>query len=209
MKTVPHRQRRPTVPFGEWRISLDLQATREVASAPALARGCRCPWCRNWAAAWERVLPPDVVSGLRRLGIDPADPADLYCVSHRPRDVDLRVIYYCVGVVRDGPVVWREDPRFEQTARWYQELRPAPWWLSVSVVPQRHLHDLPLTLDAEVRDLIQVDFRLTVPWVLDEEHPMMIEARSYPKQPVIWAGGRLRPASDFRRKRPRTEPNPI
>jgi hypothetical protein len=200
MTSFAHR-RRPTVPFGEWRIALDLPATRMVASAPALARGCRCPWCRNWASAWKRVLPAEVVSGLRRLGIAPAGPADLYCTAHRARDVDLRVIYYCVGVVRDGSAAWREDAHFEQTVREYTTLRRAPWRLSVSVVPQRHLHDLPLNLAAEVRDLVQVDFRVTTPWLLDEEHPRAIEERSYPKPAVIWSRGKLRP--DTRRVRAR------
>lgn len=203
MKTFPHR-RRPTVPFGEWRIALDLQATHEIASAPALARGCGCPWCRNWAAAWERVLPPDVVSGLLRLGIDPADPADLYASGDDPVATSYAVFYYCAGVVRDGPAPYYQDDSVPHVRDYhvYQELRRGPAWLYVLVAPQRLMHDFPFKPPVEfpVADLVQVEFRLTVPWLLDEEHPFITQRRSYPKPRVVWSRGKLRP--DNRRVRP-------
>ncbi|HEX8391484.1 MAG TPA: hypothetical protein VF665_03920 [Longimicrobium sp.] len=218
MKMPVHR-RRPTVPFGPWRIALDLEGTRAIAAAPALARGCRCAWCRNWAAAWNRVLPPDVASALRRLGIDPADPTDLYATrpfttdrkaaDRTPATTQYSVFYHCVGVVRDGPALYRSDAVLE-TDRLHQfyPLRSGPTRLDVSVAPQRLVYHFPFKppLREPIPGLIEVCFWTDVPWLLDEEHPHVAEARNRPREPVVWAGGRLRPA---RQRRARSAPNPF
>lgn len=215
MATQQRRKRRPTVPFGEWRIALDLDGTRAIASAPALARGCECPWCRNWAEAWERVLPPEVARGLRRLGIDPADPADLYADGENPVATGYAVFYYCVGVVRDGPAPYYQDDTvpYSRDHQVYQELRGGPQWLSVLVAPQRLMHDFPFKPPFQdgIPDLVQVEFRLTVPWLLDEEHPSITRKRSDPKPRVIWKRGRLQPVLERRRSRwrVRAASNPI
>lgn len=201
MTPHPHSRRRPTVPFGEWRISLDLEATRALASAPALARGCECPWCRNWAAAWSLVLPPDVVRGLRRLGIDPACPADLYASDDDAASVSCAVFYYCVGVVRDGPAPYYRNAH--GLVHVYQHLRGRPGYLSVLVAPQRMMHDFPFKPPVRfpVHNLVQVEFRLSVPWMLDEENPFVTQARAVPKPAVVWKRGRLHPAPVRRRGR--------
>ncbi|MFM9997019.1 MAG: hypothetical protein ACKVU4_14605 [Phycisphaerales bacterium] len=54
-------------------VEPDVEATREVYATFEPYR-CTCSMCRNFLAAWHRVLPPSVVRVLGQLGIEPTKP---------------------------------------------------------------------------------------------------------------------------------------
>ena len=70
---------RLTIPLADWRIAVDLDATRALlAATPAPVCNRECEWCRNWSVAHETALSAEIAHDLRRLGLDPAKPVDLY-----------------------------------------------------------------------------------------------------------------------------------
>src|SRR5215213_911910 len=97
---------RPTIPLAAWRIATDLVAARALPDAIPLPQcGRNCEWCRNWAAAHSAVLPATLISELRRLGIDPAAPTDVYAFAepsdgHHP--ILHRVTYHTMGEILSG-----------------------------------------------------------------------------------------------------------
>ena len=54
----------------------------------------------------------------------------------------------------------------------YVELRKSPDWLSLSIAPNPAVDQVPSWCTATIaKTLIQIDFRLQVPWALPEPHP--------------------------------------
>jgi hypothetical protein len=163
---------RPTIPIGDWRIAVDVAATRTHAATMADPPcGRQCAWCRNWTVAFAAALPAALRQELSRLGLDPARPADLYAyfepASDTPDLVPTRVTYYASGAVLAGPPVWFEDPRFGAT-RAYAQPPGAPASLGLSIAPAPDVYaDVP----AIGGPWLQVDFRLDVPWRLAEPRP--------------------------------------
>lgn len=155
---------RPTVPIGEWRIAVDLPATKFIQNQPGTpAFGCTCTWCENWARTWPSVLPEALVEKLQRLRIDPSHPTDLYAFQEVPGGAHCRAVFYVVGKILSGPNAWSEDPKFGRT-RIYSMLGNSPQEIGLSITPARETFDTQPGL-GEVREaeLLQVDFRLYVP----------------------------------------------
>lgn len=156
-----------TVPILGWRIDARPGDTRTaVAGMPSEPHTCTCVWCSNWRLAYGDILPDTLVTGLRRLGLDPATPDDLYRTHGSGATIGCRVTYWCLGTLQEGPATWREhDGRMRQ----YYPVTAALLPLMVSVADARDLHDRPPPWSEQVADapLVQVDLRLEVPWRLD------------------------------------------
>jgi hypothetical protein len=175
---------RPTIPLSQWRIALDLEATRAIRPGVPPPCGRKCPQCRNWTASYASVLPPALLSELRRLGIDPAAPTDLYAADQRD-PLAYRVMYHVAGRILSGPAPGHTDP-VHGRMQWYQRLSATPPWLSLRVFYHDALDVTPGWRTPEMTPLIRIDFRLDVPWVLDEPRPR-IEAPPPPKlSPRMW-----------------------
>lgn len=163
---------RPTLRLSEWRIATDLSATRELRIAVPLTHcGRQCACCRNWTAAHSRALPQDVRHELARIGIDPACPSDLYACGEpgatTPPVVQHRVTFHLVGRILEGPCFLLEDPTWGHVRNYIpsSSVSDGPW-LSVARV-QRVPGGGPWQ-SASRSHLIEVDFRLPVPWVIEE-----------------------------------------
>lgn len=148
-------RRRPTIPFLDWQLAIDLEATRSVQNQPGTpAYGCTCAGCERWAAQWRNILPSEFVDMLRRVGIDPCNPTDLYGEGL------YRISYHVVGRILSGPAPWRHEEKLGQILN-CQVLREEPW-LSVLVMPQADstaaAPELPLP---EAGDLLVVDIRFS------------------------------------------------
>lgn len=150
-------RRRPTIPFREWRLAIDLEATGHVQNQPGTpAYECACVQCKSWAAEWRDILPSGLVDSLCRLGIDPGSPTDLY------GDALLRISYHVVGRILAGPEPWQSDERLGPILN-YQVVREDPW-LSVLVMRQADsTAAAPECPSSEDSDLIVVDMRLSEP----------------------------------------------
>ena len=98
---------RPTIPLAEWRLAIDLAATRAVNALDVMpARVCGdCVDCRLWMQEHAAALPARLAHELRRIGIDPARPSDLYRSEDATEDrpVMMRVTYHAVGEILSGP----------------------------------------------------------------------------------------------------------
>ena len=106
---------------------------------------------------------------LHRVGIDPGRPSDLYPFNEAGRRTLLRVSFHCVGQVLSGPSLFRADPKLGRI-RIYEALAQDPY-LSLSIAPESEIGGPPSWALEDASDLLQVDFRLEVPWVLDEPRP--------------------------------------
>jgi len=123
--------------------------------------------------AYATALSEVLVEQLGRIGIDPTQPSDLYR-SGDPAPtsglIDHRVTFHAVGKILSGPALWKEWDKVG-TVRNYVRPSGAPEGLGLSIGAARKLPDRS-SWHAQVKGtLIEVDFRLPVPWLLDEPVP--------------------------------------
>jgi hypothetical protein len=159
--------------LGEWRIATDLVATRDlprIVTPPVCGR--RCPWCRNWTLACAQALPVFLLEQLGRIGVDPPRPTDLYKFEDPDRVSGLiahRVTFHAVGKILSGPALWIDLELGPH--RSYVRPPGAPEGLGLSLGSARQVPDKH-SWEREVKGpLIEIDFRLPVPWVLTEPVP--------------------------------------
>jgi len=155
---------RPTIPFGPWRLAVDLAGTRAVNALDVHpARGCTCEDCRRWAQLHETLLAVSLAEELRRIGIDPARPSDCYSTGETQEQFTLRVTYHCVGRILSGPPEFRQsDP--EHTGRHYEPLGDGPGEIALAVAYLESIVPaLPEWATPELRPLIAIDLWLSAP----------------------------------------------
>jgi hypothetical protein len=156
--------------LSEWRIALDLDATRAIrAAVPPPPCRRECAQCRNWTASYAAVLPPALRSELRRVGIDPAAPTDLYAYVGR-EPLAYRVMYHVAGRILSGPAPGLTDPAWGRMQS-YHPVSAGARRLSLRVLYDDEAGLNPGGPSAGMSPLIQVDFRLDVPWMLNEPRP--------------------------------------
>lgn len=162
---------RPTIPIADWRLAVDLDATRELlATLPAPECGRRCASCRTWAAGHPTALPAALAGALARLGLAVAAPADLYASGHADPahgTLPMRVTYYLVGRILAGPPTFVEDARDGRVRR-YSSVgsAPAPEVPHAPTLSVAYARDVGERVGGELADagrVIQVDLRLDVP----------------------------------------------
>lgn len=161
---------RPTIPLAAWRIAVDLGAVRSLAcQIPNPPCGRRCPTCRNWTVAVDEVLPPELQAQLARLGIDPAAPSDLYGGGSGPGVYRYRTTFHTVGRIQSGPSSTVRVPGLG-IHRHYHTIRETPW-LGLSVAYEDRVYGQVDWRPMGTSSVVQVDFRLEVPWCLSEPGP--------------------------------------
>ena len=154
---------RPTIPLGPWRLAIDLTASRAVNALEALpARGCSCETCQLWADAYAMHLPERFQHELRRIGIEPGRPSDVYILSNEDTYLGIRVSYHCVGRILSGPAVIRQSPD-SGIGRHYEPLPEMPDHISLAVAYQESLSVLPSWADPTMHPLIGVELYVQVP----------------------------------------------
>lgn len=157
------RLMRPTIPLGPWRLAVDLKPSRALNALDTLpARGCECAACRLWADTGVAQLPAGLTSELRRLGVEPDRPSEVYVHSEDDEAVGVRVTYHCVGRVLSGPSIVRDSPA-GRAGRNYEPLAEAPARVSIAVSPQAALGGPPGWAPPAMQPLIAVDIFVRVP----------------------------------------------
>lgn len=157
---------RPTIPLADYRLAVDLDATRDLRRADAGdAVGCECVWCENWRGALSATVPAPVLTQLQRIGIDPRAPSDLYAYDTKEEGHLVRVVFYVVGAVQSGPpatidFVLPDGSR--EVGRRYEAVRETTSWIGLTVAPP--LGGRPQWAPVHVGPVLEVDFRLYVPW---------------------------------------------
>jgi hypothetical protein len=157
---------RPTIPIVHWKIAVDLEETRRIQRNPGmLATNCECNSCRNWRLVWDEVLPEKIIHQLSRIGIAAKFPSDSYGYGEQDGVESFRVWFHAIGKILSGPNGWIESNISGETilARNYVVVRDDPL-LSLVIQPCQEFVDPPPKLDGvDLKDLIQIDFRLITP----------------------------------------------
>jgi hypothetical protein len=157
---------RPTIPIAQWRVAVDLVATREIQNQPGSpAYGCVCKWCENWRRAWSSTLSEELQGQLSRLRVDIDHPTDLYSFEESSQGANCRVIFHLVGKLLSGPNAWREDPAVGRMLMYqYQPLLNQSNSLGLVVLPSQQMVNFsPCPPDGSDNEVLQIDMRLHVP----------------------------------------------
>ena len=154
---------RPTIPFAEWRLAIDLAATRAIdALTTPPARGCNCVDCQRWANSHENLLPVALREELTRIGVDPARPLDVYVTSTSDTAATMRVSYGAVGRILSGPAELAGSST-SGTGRNYVILREAPALVAVAIAYQESIGGMPDWAPKASHTLLAIDLWVNVP----------------------------------------------
>jgi hypothetical protein len=153
---------RPTIPLAEWRLAIDLEATRAMTVEAAFpARGCGCDDCVQWAAIHGSALPASLLAELRRIGVDPSRPSEAYTLGRDDKGRTLRVTYHCVGRILSGPAEWA--PTAERSkGRQYIAHPASTGRLALAVGYLESFQSIPAWAAAFGKPLIAIDLWLEV-----------------------------------------------
>jgi hypothetical protein len=155
---------RPTIPLDAWRIAIDLETTRAIQHQRGTpAYKCGCTQCRRWRDIAATALPKPLFNQLRRLGITPERPTDVYAFHHDDNGEDYRITFHVAGKLLSGPVAWLETGRFGSELQ-YRDVAPAPNYIALAVFPHNITrYPAPTLPSASKSQLIHVDIRMRVP----------------------------------------------
>ncbi len=156
------KKQRPTIPLANWKLAVDLEATREIQNQKGvLAFECRCEWCFKWKHCFKDVLPIGLQEQLERVGIQLEHPTDLYKYERNESGVGIRVIFHAVGRIIEGSNQFRNTDFGE--ALQYSTIREEPFIFLV-VLPQTKSHEAaPTFKGGSESELMCIDFRLVIP----------------------------------------------
>jgi hypothetical protein len=154
---------RPTIPLDAWRIAIDLETTRAVQHQRGTpAYKCGCEQCRHWRNIAATALPKPLFSQLRRLGITPERPTDVYSYDRNDDSEEYRITFHVAGKLLSGPDAWRETERLGSLLQ-YRDVAPAPNYIAIAVFPHKKTrYPAPVLPAASTGLLIQVDIRMRV-----------------------------------------------
>lgn len=148
------------VSIGPWVISADAETTQAIHSRLSAGEGepCSCSECRNFFAVAEETYPAGAKALFRELGAEPLFVSE---ISHLGRGPDgkcgLVGWFHVVGTVEGPP------PPVSHTHEGYpitDEFRV--WaWADDMLAPELFRSHL----------LVQIEFSISVPWVLPESPP--------------------------------------
>lgn len=157
---------RPTLPLSEWRIAVDLNASRAIRSATGHpAEHCTCVDCEAWRSVVPDAFPAGIAAELQRLGVDVRHPTDLYVYDRSAETLGYRVMYHVVGRILSGPAPWLDSDMYGVDDRFhnYHAVQAKPTWVGLRVSAARdsfeYAPDLPVGCRSAV---LCIDFRLRV-----------------------------------------------
>jgi hypothetical protein len=154
---------RPTIPLADWRIAVDLDATKSIRRESAHpADDCGCEQCLSWKRAVDMAFPPSIFEQLHRLGIEPQHPTDLYVTDDSKEVRGFRVMYHIAGKILSGPAPWHEHVELG-TMHHYRVIQEVPTYVSLRVITAKQSFVFaPGTPAHSTSDVICLDFRLGV-----------------------------------------------
>ena len=126
---------------------------------------CDCPGCRNYAEAVAH-MPLPGLELLRKLGIDPAKPADISTnYAPTPDSIHYHVYYHVCGVSRAERSPWirigKKHYAFDESCRIHLAADCDLYVVDNMIMA---LEDLP-------RPAIQIEMTVVLPWMLPEGNP--------------------------------------
>jgi hypothetical protein len=157
------RLRGPTLRLAEWKIATHLAATRRMqVERTHPAHGCNCHRCGVWRRAYAEVLPTQILDQLRRIGVRPDLPVEVYRYAGDAMGDHVRVVFGLVGRLVSGPAGWVHDET-RGALRTYRTLRPDPL-LTLAVQGHEDLHfQPPASFNRRDGHYLLADFQLAIP----------------------------------------------
>jgi hypothetical protein len=159
-----------TVRLLRWTLSLELETTREcydrVLSVDVA--DCACDGCRNFRALRDHDFPPAFLATLTQLGVPLRKPAEV--TSYGPDGSGLHIyqlVYHAAGRLEHGRDGWKQVV----PDGWTADFESLAQHVGVGVTTRLCLVPVPF----RDRDLIQFEFDLRLPWVLDEPYVETVE----------------------------------
>jgi len=155
------KKRRPTIPFASWKLTIDLDRTKEIQghkSTPAFE--CKCDLCMEWKLVHREVIPAKLLNQLARIGVDLNAPTDLYGSGAGLEDRTIRVVFHVVGKIISGPIGNSYDDQFEYDIFKYEEIRKNPP-LIIRVLPEPKSNaSAPTSMNRPIPGMLCIDMRL-------------------------------------------------
>lgn len=155
--------------IGPWRIAVDVEATRLAYSQCTVggAEICSCVTCRNYRQVRNQALSPEFVRLLEDLGIAPNREGEAYYLAPDGDDNKLHVYggwYHFVGRILEAPTkIMKGNVEIRKSI----EVSPST---SIAFTEARAPALEPLKR-MKSAGLVELEFTLSAPWVLEGETP--------------------------------------
>ena len=150
--------------LGGYRLEIDIEATRAYYAAhhePWIT--CQCAGCRNFAAALG-TLPQAVRDFFASLGLEPGKVQELCFYTGTQKTITGDCWYHLVGTVLEGSSKPGD----------YQEF-PAGWVDLTEGFSVGFKNPCDLLPDDFPKPCCQMQFNYTLPWVLEEKNPYILD----------------------------------
>lgn len=157
---------RPTIPLSDWRLAVDLDASRSIRRQTGHpAEGCACRACTTWRKLSTNVFPKSLATELERLGVEKANPTDLYIFDETNSALDFRVIYHIAGKILSGPSPWLHENELDDVRdskmHYYHQVQSEPSWIGLRVSTKRDSFEYAPELPNDTgSDILCLDFGL-------------------------------------------------
>ena len=143
--------------IGRWTVAYDAVTTRRLYSATE-AWDCTCTDCENFRAVGLGAFSPALLALLKKLGIDPLKPAELCHIGDTGQEMPTQGWFHFVGRIQHGEDAWRPVSATGSVLE-AEEFSPGEeigFSNDLALVPE------PL----RGHPLIQLEFAVTVPWII-------------------------------------------
>jgi len=151
--------------YKDWLLRCDTDATR--AAYARIENGaperCGCDHCLNFIAQREQSYPREVLDLLARLGIDYRREAEVYHLARLPSGMHQYGGWFHFVGSFEGPDPWEADASGRRRLR----MTPIDGRFSLTFRRDAQLAPDPL----KDQPLVQLEFVVHVPWILDRPEP--------------------------------------
>lgn len=148
--------------FGKHKVDIDVEKTKKFyEQAHLISSGCSCPGCRNFTKAVD-FLTENVKEIFVKMGIDMKKMCEVYVCM----ELDEHTLYYegfthLCGTIINGGYVWKEAD---------EELKILDPSSLVTITEDLKIgftDEIDLIEDDFPTPVIQLEFSIAIPWVLD------------------------------------------
>jgi hypothetical protein len=147
--------------IGRWKVDIDPVRTADCFARYPNDVPCNCEGCRNFRALGENAFPIPFRTVAAELGIDLSKPSEIGHYDYGPGSVhDMHGWFHLVGKIKSG----RDAKRQVAENSWRADDEPLLGLRELGFTDRIDL--LPEAFEG--LPIVQLDFRIEVPWVLNE-----------------------------------------
>ena len=149
------------ITIGPWQISYDRQATKAAYKEIKIggSEDCDCTHCRNFLMLRDKLYPKAAMDIFNNLGIDFKKEVEVF---HLAKTQDGLHLYggwfHFIGNIKNSSTQNNELIQYISVSE------------NFSVCLQKKIHTPNSVFKSQ--PLVQIDFQVKIPWVLDEDEPI-------------------------------------